>query len=148
MSEVKEKILIVDDNITDKEELKKILEDEYEILEAGNDELVMQLLEDNLGSIALVIINLEMQEMDASGLLELLKGRNRFDNPVVMIITSQTEAEKETKLPIFDYFFDAETETYIVYITTFRYAGDMTDNKNSRVKITNPAAFDGAYTID
>ena len=38
MSEVKEKILIVDDNITDKEELKKILEDEYEILEAGNDE--------------------------------------------------------------------------------------------------------------
>lgn len=95
MSEVKEKILIVDDNITDKEELKKILEDEYEILEAGNDELVMQLLEDNLGSIALVIINLEMQGMDGSGLLELLKGRNRFANPVVMIITSQTEAEKE-----------------------------------------------------
>lgn len=95
MSEVKEKILIVDDNITDKEELKKILEDEYEILEADNDELVMQLLEDNLGSIALMIINLEMQGMDGSGLLELLKGRNRFANPVVMIITSQTEAEKE-----------------------------------------------------
>ena len=99
MSEVKEKILIVDDNITDKEELKKILEDEYEMLEAGNDELVIQLLEDNLGSIALVIINLEMQGMDGSGLLELLKGRNRFANPVVMIITSQTEAEKERWLP-------------------------------------------------
>ena len=63
-------------------------------------------------------------------------------------VKAAEEAEKETKLPIFDYFFDAETETYIVYITTFRYAGDMTDNKNSRVKITNPAAFDGAYTID
>ena len=63
-------------------------------------------------------------------------------------VKAAEEAEKTTKLPIFDYFFDAETETYIVYITTFRYAGNMTDNKNSRVKITNPGNYDGAYTID
>ena len=63
-------------------------------------------------------------------------------------VKAAEEAEKTTKLPIFDYFFDAETETYIVYITTFRYAGNMTDNKNSRVKITNPSNYDGAYTID
>ena len=98
MSDIKEKILIVDDDFTNKEKLKKILEDEYIILEAQDDESVLQLMGDNLGSIALVIINLEMHDMDGSGLLELLKGQNKFANPVVMIISSETEVEKESCL--------------------------------------------------
>ena len=60
MAELKDKILIVDDEIASRDELSTILKDEYEILEADTDESVMETLQDNEGRIALVIINLEM----------------------------------------------------------------------------------------
>lgn len=94
MAELKDKILIVDDEIASRDELSTILKDEYEILEADTDESVMETLQDNEGRIALVIINLEMHNLDGKGLLDLLKGKGRFANPVVMIISDQSEEEK------------------------------------------------------
>lgn len=94
MAELKDKILIVDDEIASRDELSTILKDEYEILEADTDESVMETLQDNEGRIALVIINLEMHNLDGKGLLDLLKGKGRFANPVVMIISDKSEEEK------------------------------------------------------
>ena len=42
MAELKDKILIVDDEIASRDELSTILKDEYEILEADTDESVME----------------------------------------------------------------------------------------------------------
>ena len=64
MAELKDKILIVDDEIASRDELSTILKDEYEILEADTDESVMETLQDNEGRIALVINNLEMHNLD------------------------------------------------------------------------------------
>ena len=76
MAELKDKILIVDDEIASRDELSTILKDEYEILEADTDESVMETLQDNEGRIALVIINLEMQRSAGT-----FKGERSFCQP-------------------------------------------------------------------
>lgn len=93
MTEFREKIFIVDDDVISRTDLEEILKTEYDILEAVTKQELTRLLKGDTMP-ALVIINLEMRSENAIELLDMLKSRNGFTNPVVMTISGKTEDEK------------------------------------------------------
>lgn len=123
-----------------KSELDKLLASD----DASEDDIAaaQDLLDDATINYEYVLEDLEYAQNDIFWSSDVANSRLWLDT------VSANEREVTTKYPVFDYFYDAATETYVVYVTTFRYAGDMTSNKNSRVVMTMPSSFDGNYTIN
>ena len=101
---MKNRILIVDDAYINRELLKEMLSENYEILEAENGKEALDIVE-NEKHINGILLDLVMPVMDGFELLEELKKTDIMDKIPVMIITATVivtipPSSSETPIPI------------------------------------------------
>ena len=96
MESKKERVLIVDDNEINRQVLKKILSDSYEILEADNGLAALNLLDLESSSVSAVLLDIIMPVMDGFHFLEELKNKSYRELPII-IMTGSKDADTEEK---------------------------------------------------
>ena len=84
------KILIVDDSKMSRVILKKLFEEEYEILEAEDGRVALDILEEEYHSIAVVLLDNIMPEMNGIDVLRKIAGKYKYHNIPVVMITAET----------------------------------------------------------
>ena len=121
-------ILIVDDSAMNRMILTEILGSDFHIIEAANGEEGLHILRQNPGTIALVLLDINMPIMDG---FEVLTAMNRShtieDVPVIMISSEDSEASirRAYEMGASDYVnrpFDAKVVYQRVYNTIKLYA--------------------------
>lgn len=113
----KKRILIVDDSEMNRDILKDILEDDFEILEAENGAIGVELLKKYSIDISLVLLDIVMPEMDGFEVLEIMNQYSWIEDiPVVMISAegSSTYIRKAYELGVTD-FISRPFDDAIVY---------------------------------
>ena len=88
------KILIVDDSYINRELLKEMLKDEYDILEAENGKKALEMIE-HKEQIDGILLDLIMPEINGFGVIEELSKKGIMKKVPVMIISSEISAENE-----------------------------------------------------
>lgn len=86
------RILVVDDEVYNREILEDILQDQYEVVMACNGEETIELLDKN-DHFDLMLLDLEMPVINGFGVLDYMKETNLFAHIPVIIITGDSEAE-------------------------------------------------------
>lgn len=97
---MKEKILIVDDAEMNRELLKEILNDEYEILEADNGQAALDVM-DRENNISVILLDLVMPIMDGFEFMSVLREKQIMDKVPVLVISGENSVQSENKC--FDY---------------------------------------------
>lgn len=92
--EKRSKILVVDDIEINREILKVLLEDEYEVIEAEDGYVALEKIKEHFSSLSLILLDLMMPGIDGFQVLEHLKKNNYVSIPVI-IITANSELEQE-----------------------------------------------------
>lgn len=93
----KSKILIVDDSEINREILKDLLDEEYEILEARNGLEAVEYLKNQDEKISLILLDYIMPEMDGLELLSMMNDRHWIEEVPVIMITSDNAADSIDK---------------------------------------------------
>ena len=113
----KKRILIVDDSEMNRDILKDILENDFEILEAENGAIGIELLKKYNIDISLVLLDIVMPEMDGFEVLEIMNEYSWIEDiPVVMISAegSSSYIRKAYELGVTD-FISRPFDDAIVY---------------------------------
>ena len=98
---MKDKILIVDDTQLNRELLKDILSEEYDILEAENGREALDIVRHEMTNIAAILLDLIMPVMDGFTFLEELQKLNIMDKVPILVISGEKSVQNEKKC--FDY---------------------------------------------
>lgn len=115
MNVEKETVLIVDDSEMNREILKSMLEDEYDILEAEDGAKAIQMISDHFTDIKLVLLDINMPVMDGKEVLRVMGNKLWMEHiPVVCISSDSTDETLKVAydLGVVDYFsrpFDRES---------------------------------------
>ena len=88
-------ILIVDDDEINREILKNLFEENYEVLEAENGRQGLELALNNQHCLCAILLDVLMPEMNGIEVLKILKERNIIEQVPVFIITSEVDATIE-----------------------------------------------------
>ena len=99
MIQQKKQILIVEDNELNREILKEILADQYDLLEAENGQEALDILADHRETVALILLDIVMPVMDGYTLLRKLKTDEQLALiPVIVMTQGNTEEDEITAL--------------------------------------------------
>jgi putative two-component system response regulator len=98
---MKDKILIVDDAQLNREMLKEILGEEYEVLEAENGENALDIVRYEMTNIAAILLDLVMPVMDGFSFIMELKNLNIMGKVPILVISGEKSVQNEKKC--FDY---------------------------------------------
>ena len=90
-------LLIVDDIQINREILKKILRNEYQILEAENGHAALDILKRSYRTISAVLLDLSMPIMDGFGVLASIREDQNLNSIPTVVMTGQTDEEAEVK---------------------------------------------------
>lgn len=90
-------ILIVEDMETNRMILAEIFNDEYDILEAENGKVGLELIKANSSSIAAVLLDVIMPVMDGFEVLEHLRQEDLISRIPIIMITGETSVEYERR---------------------------------------------------
>lgn len=90
----KRRILVVDDQLINRQILTRILSEDYEVMTAQNGEEALQLMEDHKESISAVLLDLMMPVMDGYEVLERAHG-DIFLSKIPIIVTTQRNGDEE-----------------------------------------------------
>lgn len=144
---MKKKILVVDDMDINRELLKDILCDEYDVVQAENGKLAIEAISENPGFGA-VLLDLTMPEIDGFGVLDFMKKKGLSGRIPVIIIS--TISDNETEKRCFDYgvsdFVQKPFSNSIVtrrvnnLVNLFAYRNDLeakVDKKTKLLKLRN-----------
>lgn len=93
----KDTILIVEDMEINRELLAEIFRNEYKILEAENGEEGIRIFEENVESLAVVLLDIMMPVMDGFQVLEHLSKKDLLSKVPFILITGEDSAESEKK---------------------------------------------------
>lgn len=93
--EARPRILIVDDASVSLAVLDKVLSKSYDVLQAANGRLALELLRQ--GDIGLVLTDVQMPEMSGMDLLKAMKRDTALSLIPVVMITADGNSENETK---------------------------------------------------
>ena len=124
----KQKILIVDDSEMNRFILAQMLQSEYTIVEAGDGQRAVEILREQAGEIALVLLDIIMPCLDGFGVLETMNREGWIDDIPVIIISSDrtpTAIERAYELRAVDFIsrpFDAAIVRHRVVNTILVYA--------------------------
>ncbi len=88
-------VLVVDDNQINRHILRKILKDVYQIIEAENGQVALDVLSKNDVEISAVLLDLTMPVMDGYTFLRKVQEDSRIRNIPIIVTTSHSESEKE-----------------------------------------------------
>ncbi len=89
-------VLIVDDEMINREILGNILKDDYELLYAKDGKEALDLIRENKEFLSLVLLDLLMPEISGLDLLKLMKDDPSMSHIPVMVMTSERGAEVES----------------------------------------------------
>lgn len=90
------RVLVVDDVEINRDILEGILEEDFEVLTAGNGVEALQVISENK-DISVVLLDLIMPRMDGFSVLEELKNRDLLRRLPVIIISGDDSVENETR---------------------------------------------------
>lgn len=93
----KTKILIADDAEINREILKDIFEEQFEVLEAANGEEAIQIIEDNKEELAVIFLDLIMPVQTGLDVLEFMTKMHYMDFLPVIMITGESTPESDEK---------------------------------------------------
>ena len=92
---LKKQILIVEDNLLNREMLTEILKERYTIFKAENGEEALEILRQNKGGIALILLDIMMPVMDGYTFLERIKKDAELSLIPVVVMTQSGSEEDE-----------------------------------------------------
>ena len=90
-------LLIVDDNEINREMLKFIFEEQFEIMEAADGDAAIKMIEENSDSIVLVFLDIIMPAKSGLDVLKYMVDKKYMDYIPVIIITGEATADTEEK---------------------------------------------------
>ncbi len=126
--EEKPQILIVDDSAMNRAILSEILCGDYRILEAADGEECLKKMQQHMGDIALVLLDLMMPKMNGFEVLDFMNRNHAIENlPVIMISGEDSEesVRRAYEMGVSDYVarpFDARVVYRRVFNTIKLYA--------------------------
>ncbi|WP_321973270.1 diguanylate cyclase [Paratractidigestivibacter sp.] len=88
------RILIVDDAEINREILRAMLEDEYNITEACSGEECLEILQDRRDEMSLVLLDINMPGISGFGVLSKMTSEGWIDDVPVIMISAETNEEK------------------------------------------------------
>ena len=91
MHKNKRRILIVEDEFVNREILKNLLLDDYEILEAEDGEAALNVLENNSNSLSLILLDLFLPKISGLEVLNVIQAK--YNHLPVIVLTSDKELE-------------------------------------------------------
>lgn len=91
----KKKILVVDDDSLSRELLRKIFEDEYEIIAAGDGQEAIYAIREHMEDLAVILLDLLMPVLNGYQVLQVLNAEKITDKIPVVLISSQTDVNTE-----------------------------------------------------
>jgi CheY-like chemotaxis protein len=86
-------VLIVDDEVIEREMLGAMLQDLYEVHYAENGLIALEFIKRDKMALSLVILDLHMPELDGYSLLEILHSDPELRRIPVIVLTVEKEAE-------------------------------------------------------
>lgn len=86
-------VLIVDDEFIEREMLKAMVCDLYEVICAENGMAALELMKQNINTLSLILLDLHMPELDGYGLLKIMRSDSELRRIPVIVLTSEKEAE-------------------------------------------------------
>lgn len=92
---LKKHILIVEDNELNRAILHDILEDEYDVLEAENGQVALDILKEYKENISLILLDVMMPVMDGYTFLDRLKEEGELSLIPVIVMTQGDSEEDE-----------------------------------------------------
>lgn len=98
---MKYRILIVDDAELNRELLKDILQDEYDIIEADNGKSALEVITKEKANLNAILLDLMMPVMDGFEVLQSLNERKLIEKIPVLVISGDNSSENEKRC--FDY---------------------------------------------
>lgn len=113
LRQTKEKILVVDDSNMNCKTLQKLLEDEFEIVQANDGLEALSLLKERAREFSLILLDIVMPKVDGFNVLKTLNQLHLSENLPVIIISGETNPDylkKAYALGVTDYInrpFDA-----------------------------------------
>lgn len=90
----RKQILVVEDNELNRAILCGILEETYDVLEAENGKVALEVLRQHKDSIALVLLDMMMPVMDGNAFLDCVKADAEL-SLIPVIVTTQSESEQD-----------------------------------------------------
>ena len=94
---MKDKILVVDDMEMNREILRGIFEDDYEVILAENGREAVEYINLNRGKLAAILLDIVMPEMDGFGVLDYMHEQELMMSVPVILITSDTSSESRKR---------------------------------------------------
>lgn len=88
-------VLVVEDNAVNRRILIKILEDEYDIIEAENGKEAMEILQERFNEISAMILDLRMPVVSGKELLSILWKDKKYRNFPILVATGIHEQKEE-----------------------------------------------------
>lgn len=95
--EIKNTILVVDDEELVKKSLTDVLTSEFEVIGACNGKEALELLERNINRIAVIVLDLIMPVMDGFEFMDEFRLHKEYDNIPVIVATSNEDWHSEKK---------------------------------------------------
>ena len=92
----KRRVLIVDDEWINRELLKKVLEEDYEVLTASDGQTAMRLIRERNSTLSLILLDLMMPGMHGLDVLRALREDSDLRKIPVIVLTSDRQAEVES----------------------------------------------------
>ncbi len=92
-----QRILVVDDAEMNREILRDILEEDYQVELAQDGHQAMEKLQESQGGLAALLLDLHMPGMDGFAVIEGMRKRGWMDHIPVLIISSEFSSEVETR---------------------------------------------------
>ena len=102
VEKMKDTILVVDDKEVNRYMICEIFKKNYKFLEAEDGLEAVELLKSNSDSIAIVLLDIIMPNLDGFGVLDFMKNNKNLDDIPVVMITSDSSIETEKKLEAYD----------------------------------------------
>ena len=92
----KRQILVVDDEIINREMLGLILEADYDVIEAQSGEEALRVIREQGNAVSLVLLDLLMPGMGGMGALRAMKANPETQRIPVIVLTADQSAEVES----------------------------------------------------
>ena len=90
----KQTILIVDDSEMNRAILADMLGEEYDIIEAEDGVQAIAILQKQVNSLSLVLLDIVMPKMDGFGVLEIMNRNHWIDNVPVIMVSAENASEQ------------------------------------------------------
>jgi len=144
-SRFKRKVLIVDDEMINREILGNILETNYDVCSCENGKQALEILSESRVHFSLILLDLIMPEMDGFELLEIMQKNENLSSIPVIVMTSEKTAEvKSIKLGASDFITKPYDLPEVILARCERIIGLY--EKNSIIRSAEKDELTGLYT--